>query len=308
MIVKTLVGAGGGTIGLNENGQRLSEYILDAAKEQLQAELGKNLSLYPTEQLADRFLKEDLDRYRSDLKKFLRDSRFFEEDEFEDVDDFLRDIQQNKSPEYKRSCGNKLWRFYTEYLKVKPDLPMEAEEVLQHLIETILSEGYSGVLIVLDEVSLFMKNRSEDQRTDDEKTLVVLSNRLTKGKYNLPVWTVCAAQQAIESKMGVKNIIADDRLKLVKLLEEDKDYYEIVLARVREIKDPAAIGNYYVYYKRGFSWPNSIGEPEFRHFFPFHKPALEVLRAITYELTTTRQPFISCTRPLNTKSKRRAVS
>ena len=28
-------------------------------------------------------------------------------------------------------------------------------------------------------------------------------------------------------------------LKLVKLLEEDKDYYEIVLARVREIKDPA---------------------------------------------------------------------
>lgn len=288
VIVKTLVGAGGGTIGLNEKGQRLSEYILDAAKEQLQAELGKNLSLYPTERLADRFLKEDMDRYRADLKKFLKDSRFFDEDEFEDVDVFLRDIQQDKSPEYKRSCGNKLWRFYTEYLKVRPDLPMETEEVLQHMVETIVAEGYSGVLIVLDEVSLFMKNRSEDQRTDDEKTLVVLSNRITKGKYNLPVWTVCAAQQAIESKMGVKNIIADDRLKLVKLLEEDKDYYQIVLARVREIKDPSAIGNYYLHYKRGFSWPNSIGEPEFRHFFPFHKPALEVLRAITYELTTTR--------------------
>jgi hypothetical protein len=288
IILKTLVGAGGGTIGLNDKGQRLSEYILDAAKEQLQAELGKNLSLYPTERLADRFLKEDIDRYRADLRKFLKDSRFFDEDEYEDVDVFLRDIQQNKSPEYKRSCGNKLWRFYTEYLKVKPDLPMESEEVLQHMVETILAEGYTGVLIVLDEVSLFMKNRTEDQRTDDEKTLVVLSNRLTKGKYNLPVWTVCAAQQAIESKMGVKNIIADDRLKLVKLLEDDKDYYEIVLARVREIKDPVAIGNYYLYYKRGFSWPNSIGEAEFRHFFPFHKPAIEVLRAITYELTTTR--------------------
>lgn len=290
IIVKTLVGAGGGTVGLNEKGQRLSEYILDAAKEQLQAELGKNLSLYPAERLADRFLKEDLDRYRNDLKKFLRDSRFFEDDEREDVDDFIRDIQQNKSPEYKRSCGNKLWWFYTEYLKVKPDLPMESEEVLQHLVETILAEGYSGVLIVLDEVSLFMKNRSDDQRTDDEKTLVVLSNRLTKGKYNLPVWTVCAAQQAIESKMGVKNIIADDRLKLVKLLEDDKDYYEIVLARVREIKNPAAIGNYYLYYKRGFSGPDSGGEsePDFRHFFPFHKPALEVLRDLSYELTTTR--------------------
>ncbi len=287
VIVRTLVGAGGGTIGLTDKGQRLSEYILDAAKEQIQVELGKNLSLYPAELLADRFLSEDIDRYRKDLQKFLRDPRFFDEDEFEEVDNFIRDIQQNKSPEYKRSCGNKLWQFYTEYLKVQPQIAAETEDILKEMVKVILDEGYSGVLLVLDEVSLFMKNRDVDQRTDDEKTLVVLSNRLAK-VHNLPVWTVCAAQQAIESKMGSKNIIADDRLKLVKLLEEDKDYYDIVLARVREIKNPGAISNYYVYYKRGFTWPNNIGEKDFCHFFPFHKPAIEVLRAITYELTTTR--------------------
>lgn len=287
VVVKTLVGAGGGTVGLTDKGQRLSEYILDAVKEQLEVELGKNISLYPAELLADRFISEDLDRYRTDLKKFLRDPRFFEEDEMEDATAFIRDIQQNKTPEYKRSCGNKLWRFYTEYLKVQPHIAAETEDILKHMVEVILGEGYSGVLLVLDEVSLFMKNRDEDQRTDDEKTLVVLANRLAK-IHNLPVWTVCAAQQAIESKMGVKNIIADDRLKLVKLLEEDKDYYDIVLARVREITTPEAISNYYLHYKRGFTWPNSIGEKEFQHFFPFHKPALEVLRAITYELTTTR--------------------
>ena len=287
VIVRTLVGAGGGTIGLMDKGQRLSEYILDAAKEQLQIELGRNISLYPTELLADRFISEDMERYRNDLKKFLKDPDFFDDDEFEDIDDFIRDIQQNKSPEYKRSCGNKLWRFYTEYLKVQPQIAAETENILRHMVETILNEGYSGILLVLDEVSLFMKNREEDQRTDDEKTLVVLANRLAK-VHNLPIWTVCAAQQAIESKMGVKNIIADDRLKLVRLLEEDKDYYDIVLSRVREIVDPTAIGNYYLYYKRGFSWPNTIGEEEFRYFFPFHKPALEVLRSITYELTTTR--------------------
>ena len=287
VIVKTLVGAGGGTIGLTDKGQRLSEYILDAANEQIQAELGKNLSLYPTELLADRFINADLDRFRADLRKFLRDPRFFEEDEFEDIDSFLKDIQDNKSPEYKRSCGNKLWRFYTEYLKVQPHIAAETEDILQHMVEVILAEGYSGVLLVLDEVSLFMKNRDENQRTDDEKTLVVLSNVLAKIR-NLPIWTVCAAQQAIESKMGVKNIIADDRLKLVELLKDDKDYYDIVLARVREIKDPGAISNYYLYYKRGFTWPNSIGETEFSHFFPFHKPAIEVLRLVTHELTTAR--------------------
>lgn len=287
VIVKTLVGAGGGTIGLSDKGLRLSEYILDAAKEQLQVELGKNISLYPAELLADRFITKDLDLYRSKLAKYLKDPKYFDEDEFENVDDFIRDIQQNKSPEYKRSCGNKLWDFYTRYLEVTPQVAAETEDVLKYLVETILAEGYSGVLLVLDEVSLFMKNRDDDQRADDEKTLVVLSNRLAK-IHNLPIWTVCAAQQAIESKMGVKNIIADDRLKLVKLLEEDKGYYDIVLARVREVKEPKAVGSYYLHYKRGFSWPNSIGEEEFRHFFPFHKPALEVLRAITYELTTTR--------------------
>lgn len=287
VVVKTLVGTGSGTVGLADEGRRLSEYILDAVKEQLQQELGKNVSLYPSELLADRFLSEDLERYRNDLKKFLKDPKYFDDDEFEELNDFIRDIQQNKTPEYKRSCGNKLWRFYTDYLKVRPHIAAESEEILKHTVETILAEGYSGLLLVLDEVSLFMKNRNDDLRTDDEKTLVVLSNRLAK-VHNLPIWTICAAQQAIESKMGVKNIIADDRLKLVKLLEEDKDYYEIVLARVREITDPGAIGNYYLHYKRGFSWPNSIGEEEFRHFFPFHRPALEVLRAVTYELTTAR--------------------
>ena len=161
VIVKTLVGAGGGTIGISDTGRKLTEYILDAAKEQLEIETGKNLSLYPAELLADRFINHDLERYRPDLKKFLRDAKYFDEDEFEDVDDFLRDIQQNKSPEHKRSCGNKLWRFYTEYLKVRPDIAAETEDILKHMVETIMAEGYAGVLIVLDEVSLFMKNRSE---------------------------------------------------------------------------------------------------------------------------------------------------
>ena len=287
VIVKTLVGAGGSTVGLQDGGRRLLDYILDAAKEQIEYELGKNISLYPAELLADRFVKDDLRRYRDDLKRFLKDPQYFADDEMDDVDEFIAVIQSDRSPEYKRSCGNKLWRFYTEYLKVTPRVAADTEEVLRHLVETLMAEGYAGVLLVLDEVSLFMKNRAEDQRSDDEQTLVVLSNRLAK-VHNLPIWTVCSAQQAIESKMGVRNIIADDRLKLVKLLEGDVDYYNIVLARVRDIVEPGAIPAYYLHYKRGFTWPSAIGETEFAHFFPFHKPALEVVRAVTYELTVLR--------------------
>lgn len=289
VIIKTLVGSGGkraGSVGGGSGGS-LIDYILDAAKEQLQKELGKNISLYPVELLADRFIDEDLDRYRKDLTKFLRDSRYFAEDEFQDVDEFIREIQEDRTPDYKKDCGDKLWCFYDEYLKVRPKIDADLEEVLKHMVKAIMAEGYSGVLLLLDEVSLFMKDRDDTQRTEDEKTLLVLSNRLTR-VHSLPIWTVCAAQQAIESKMGAKNIIADDRLKLVPLLKDEKDYYDIVLSRVREIVQPEAITSYYSYYKHGFTWSDAIGEDEFGRFFPFHKPAIEVLRAITYELTTTR--------------------
>ncbi len=287
VVVKTLVGSGGGTVGYDEAGRRLSEYIIDAVKEQIHKELSKNISLYPVELLANRFIKKDLERYRNELKKFLRDPAYFEDDEFEDIDVFIQSIQ-NISLEDKKDCGNKLWRFYDEYLGVRPNIEYETEDVLRNMVQTILAEGYSGILILLDEVSLFMKDRPEKLRIDDEKTLVVLSNRLAKVE-NFPIWTVCAAQQSIESKTpGSKNIIADDRLKLVPLLQEDNDYYNIVLSRVREITNQDAISGYYNFYRRGFTWPNDIGEDEFKRFFPFHKPAIEVLRDITHELTTAR--------------------
>lgn len=278
VISRTLIGHGG------KSGGRLVDIILRSAKEQLQRELGKNISLYPAELLAERFLHGDLERYRVDLGRFLRDPRFFAEDEQEDLDKFLPNLQD---PRYREACGNKLWRFYDEYLRVLPILDSDLEDILAHMVRAILAEGYSGVLLLLDEISLFMKDRDDKQRSEDETTLVVLSNRLTRAK-NLPIWTVCTAQQAIMSKMSYMNIIAEDRLKLVPLLRGEKDYYDIVLSRVREIARPDATASYYSYYKKGFTWPTFITEDEFSRFFPFHKPAIEVLRAITYELTTTR--------------------
>jgi hypothetical protein len=53
--VKTLVGQGGGTIGVTDMGRKLTEYILDAVQDQYHAENGKSISVYPVEVLADRF-------------------------------------------------------------------------------------------------------------------------------------------------------------------------------------------------------------------------------------------------------------
>jgi hypothetical protein len=157
----------------------------------------------------------------------------------------------------------------------------------------------------MDEVSLFMKNRTDDQRVEDEKTLVVLSNRLAK-THCLPVWTICSAQQALESKMGVKNIIANDRLKNVALLQDESSFYDIVLSRVRTITRPDAIEPYFEDYRKGFTWPEAIGSETFKRFFPFYKPAIDVLRAVSYNLTTLRSAVHFMHQTLKTQRKNKA--
>lgn len=284
--VKTLVGQGGGTIGVTDTGRKLTEYILDAVQDQYHAENGKPISIYPVEVLADRF-ESELDLYHKSLAKFLKDPKFFDEEEQEDVEKFLDDLRNSKSQTVRRDCGQKLWRFYKEYLKTTPDIPLEAEAVLKHMVESLVAQGYEGLLLIMDEVSLFMKNRTDDQRVEDEKTLVVLSNRLAK-THCLPVWTICSAQQALESKMGVKNIIANDRLKNVALLQDESNFYDIVLSRVRTVTKPESIEPYFADYAKGFTWPSAIGTEKFGKFFPFYPPAIDVLKAVSYNLTTLR--------------------
>ncbi len=304
--VKTLVGQGGGGSGLSGSEKTLADYILEAVGEQYFLENGHSLPLYPTEILAERFLQHDLERYSHDLDKFLQDPKYYDEESRETLEDFLADLQTNRDPGVLRDCGQRLWDFYRLYLKVTPDIPVDTEPKLKHMVNRLLSEGYAGLLIILDEVSLFMKGRSDSQRVEDEKALVVLSNRLAKVE-NLPIWTVCAAQQAIETKLvGVKNILADERLKIVPLLNRPDYYYDIALARVREITDIAAVDQYYEDYKRSFSWPQAVGKEMFLRFFPFYPPAIDVVRAVSFHLTTVRSALYFMLQTLKTQRKRQS--
>lgn len=301
--VKTLVGQGGGTVGVSDTGRGLAEYILDAVQEQFLAENGRTISLYPEEMLADRFEKEDYDLLHKKLAAFLKDPNYFDEEEQEDLGKFMADLRNTKKPALRRDCGDRLWRFYKDYLKMTPQMPTEGEQVLEHMVRRLLAEGYEGVLLFLDEVSLFSKIRSDVQRVEDEKTLVVLSNRLAKVAC-LPVWTVCTAQQAIESKLeGSKNIIANDRLKNIPLLNNRDNFYDIILNRVRTITDGAAIDPYFEDYRQGFTWPERDGKAKFTAFFPFYPRALEVVRAVSYHLTTLRSSVHFMHQTLKTQCK-----
>jgi hypothetical protein len=79
----------------------------------------------------------DLERYRRDLGKFLQDPAYFDEEEREELTDFLADLQ-NPDPGTQRDCGERLWRFYEEYLQTRPKIPMESEDILKHMVQRLL--------------------------------------------------------------------------------------------------------------------------------------------------------------------------
>jgi hypothetical protein len=303
--VKTLIGQGGGAIGMKGMNRTLAEYVLDAVADQFYLETGRSLPFYPVEILAERFLNtEDFELYKSRLARFLKDSAFFDDEEQEDIQDFLADLQSTADPGRRRDCGDRLWRFYTEDLKTTPQIPIDSEDVLKHMVQRLLDEGYAGLLLILDEVSLFEQGRTDAQRVEDQKALEVLSNRLAKVEC-LPVWTICAAQQQIESRIaGGRHFIARERLDLVPLLNNPGYYYDIALSRVRTITDPAAVDQYYEDYKRSFSWPQARGKDEFAHFFPFYPPSIDVVRAVSYNLTTVRSALYFMLQALKTQRKR----
>jgi len=88
--VKTLVGFGGGGVGLENAERSLEDYVLDAVSEQFFLETGRSLPIYPTQILANRYLNtDDFDLYRARLAKYLKNPKFFDEEAREDIEAFL---------------------------------------------------------------------------------------------------------------------------------------------------------------------------------------------------------------------------
>ncbi len=307
VVALTLVGQGTVQMGVTDKGKSLIEYIFDSVKKQFNDETGNTIALYPAELLSDWFLKKDLKLLGKDLQKFLMDPREFDDEEKWTLEEFLSRLQDKTNVDNIRDCGKRLWDYYEKRRGGVPQniIPEDPEPLLKHMVEELMRNGYEGILLILDEMSLFMKDRSDAQRAGDEKTLVTLSNRLVH-YHNLPIWTICTAQQRLESKMGEKNIIANERLKLVPLLSNEEDYYDIVLSRIRTIEDKSKIDSYWNDYINGFTWPEAVKKQKFHRFFPFHPDAIDVMKQITYQLTTLRSGLYFLHQALKTQTSRKS--
>lgn len=272
-VVFSLEGVGG------TQQKKLEDFILDAAQEMFGLREGKPLAVYPEEHLAKLFLNQHLKNLKDDLRAFLADKRLMRGLPTYQYDDLIAAL---KRPEAQRDAGRLLYAFY-RHKDLSPNVPTERGERLNRAVKDILDAGYEGILIVIDEMSEYLR-RAVTFNADDEDTLLMLSNSLAKVQ-GLPVWTLVAAQMA---HTNPAKIIAPDRLRQETLEHKPERFRDIVVQRTRTIKDKAEVKVYFDGYRNLIPWVKEATKEEFESAFPFPPEALSIIRNISKQLTGTR--------------------
>lgn len=271
-IVFSLEGFGGG------KDMHLEDFILEEAQTTFALREAKPLAVYPEEHLAKLFLTEHQKLFKDELRTFLADDRLMRGLPQYEYDEFIKAL---KEPNSQRDAGRVLAAFY-RHKNLAPRIPMERGERLTRAVKDILTAGYDGVFIVIDEMSEYLR-RSQFQ-ADDEDCLLTLSSALPKAQ-GMPVWTLVAAQS---EHSNPKKIIGPDRLREELLEHKAERFRDIVVQRVRQIKDGDGVSTYYGGLKTLVPWVKETTKDEFESCFPFPPDAIGIIRSISTKLTGTR--------------------
>jgi hypothetical protein len=271
-IVFSLEGCGGG------HDKKLEDFVLDEAQTTFALRLDKPLAVYPEEHLVVVFQNEHRKNLETDLRKFVADTRLMKglpSYDFEELMDACDDPSQRKD------AGRLLSAFY-RHKKLTPNIPTERGERLRHAFQDILSAGYDGIFIAIDEMSEYLRRSAFT--SEDEDCLLALSSTLAKAE-GKPIWTLVAAQAA---HTNPKKIVGPDRMREELLEHKAERFRDIVIQRTRKITDAKAVEVYYKGFGAVLPWVKSAPKEEFEACFPFTPDSLDILRKISTKLTGTR--------------------
>ncbi|MBA7499271.1 hypothetical protein ES704_02011 [subsurface metagenome] len=192
-------------------------------------------------------------------------------------------IRERTSTAQERQNKDSLAKFIREYCKrerIRPDIPGTTKERFYHIYRQIITQGYTGLLFIIDEFECWQAKHPRGSReyAIDEEVLETLAWELPRGK-GLEIYTIVASQQPVPTKL------LGERYKNFLLLADkyERDYDEIVSYRVRDLineKQPE-IEHYYEYYYKEFKFLKNVSKEYFLRIFPFQPRCFEAIRLIT---------------------------
>jgi hypothetical protein len=284
-IVFSLEGVGGA------QQSKLEDFILEEAQRTFALREGKPLAVYPEEHLAALFLKEHQKIFKDNLRTFLADKRLMRGLPRYDYDELIAAL---KKPESQKDAGRLLMAFY-RHENLVPQVPVERGQRLSRMTQDVFEAGYEGILVVIDEMSEYLR-RAVQFNAEDEDCLLTLSNTLAHVQ-GLPIWTIVAAQMA---HTNPQKIIAPDRLRQETLEHKPERFRDIVVQRARRIKDGGSVKVYFNGYRNLVPWVKEASFEDFEASFPFPPDAVNVVRNISKQLTGTRSTISFLHRALQT--------
>lgn len=171
--------------------------------------------------------------------------------------------------------------FLVEQLLKRLNLPYrfnyDRRQIFDYLEEIRDRQGYAGIVILIDELSEFLRSKPDGRRFNEDIRFLQF---LSESSDSMPLWITATLQEEIEKTGGTVpqafNKIKDRYLTRFHLT--GAHIRELVHQRLIHLKEGAApvIEDVYSYYRSFFNdWP--VTAEDFKNLYPVHPMAIDLL-------------------------------
>jgi hypothetical protein len=245
--------------------ESLETILLQTIERTLNRRFGLNLVLSDEDYFLEMFERYVLPACRTDVNAFIQK---------EVGPEFNWQILKNEPKDLVRLMR----RFLDQREEAVPfQLTPQRMQAFDKLTQTLAAHHFSGMVILLDELSEFLKSKSSStQLNEDARFLQFIGER----SLNQPLWIIGALQEAIEKTGDIQKSVFD------KIKDRYRTRLELSTRHIRELIDrrlvlkneraPQALKEAYTILKTSFN-NIPITEDLFFQIYPVHPECLEIL-------------------------------
>ncbi len=202
--------------------------------------------------------------------------RILEQEHAQELQDFLEEKDLAREDLF---CAEGL-SFLEEFLE-RSNLPYrfkyDRQKLFNNLSHTLLEGGFSGVIVLIDELSEFLRSKPDGRRFNEDIRFLQFLGEFSSRE---PLWIVATLQEEIE-KTGQTSPQAFNKIKdryPTRFMLSGSHLQELITQRLRKLKSGAEekVAEIYEYYRQAF--PHlEVSQQEFLQLYPIHPRTIDLL-------------------------------
>ena len=218
-----------------------------------------------------KFHKDLTGRYREDMISLIT-SRYSE-----NLESFLKEKNISREEFFSGKDNSAILEELLETLDIPYRFKYSRKDIFEKLGKSVLEEGYGGVLLLIDELSEFLRSKPDARKFNEDIRFLQYLGEISQEN---PLWTVAGLQERIEETGEISPYVFNkikDRYP-VRLLLTGKHIEDLIRDRLI-VKKPSSfdsLKSLYRKFKTSFSfWP--VSEKQFISLYPVHPETVSLL-------------------------------